>query len=80
MNKTNKMQTERLDKNELHKQLIICFGSIPHAGHALRYAEKSAYYWINNQTKKPSRHKLAKGFDEHDKDLAKLKVMLGLKT
>ena len=75
------MQTKRLKKNKLHKLLLKCFGSVINAGRALGFSKQAIYCWINpDGTDKPPRHKLAKGFDEHEKDIAKLKKMLGVKT
>ena len=77
MNK--KMQIERLEKNELHKQLEICFGSVANSGRGLLFSEKSPYLWINGKTKWPPRHKLAKGFRAAHKELDKLEEMLSPK-
>lgn len=70
------MQIERIEKNELHKQLEICFGSVANSGRGLLFSEKAPYLWINGKTTRPPRHKLAKGFKAARKELDKLEVML----
>ena len=77
MNKSKKMQVERLEQNDLHKQIIKCFGSVLHAGHALGFSKQAIYCWINGSTSKPPRHKLDWGIAEHRKNISKLKKMLG---
>lgn len=71
------MKTARLNQNKLHKLLLKCFGSVTNAGRALGFTKDAVYRWIRpDNTTKPSRHKLARGFDEHEKNVAKLKKML----
>ncbi len=73
------MQTKRLKQNKLHKQFLKCFGSLTNSARALRYGGKDSFYkFVRGTTKWPNDKKMAKGFEEHDKDIAELKKMLDL--
>lgn len=76
MNKTKKMQTERLEQNELHKQLLECFGTVKHAGHALGFSKQAVYDWINGKCSQFQRNRMDSGFAQHRLNVSKLKAML----
>lgn len=76
-----KMQIQRLEQNELHKSFNKCFGSLANSARVLGYTDTaSLYVVINDDTKTLNRKKLIAGFEGHDKNIAKLKKMLGVKT
>ena len=71
------MQIKRLKKNKLHKQFLICFGSLASGARTFGYSDEVPLYnVIHGKTKQLNRKKLIAGFEGHDKNIAKLKKML----
>lgn len=76
-----KMQIKRIKKTPLHKQFLVCFGSLTNSARVFDYTDEVPLYGvIHGKTKQLNRKKLVAGFEGHDKNIAKLKKMLGVKT